>query len=154
MEERLIGQVKWFDNTKNYGFIIVKSEGENKDKNVFVHQLNIRANGYRKLYKGEYVEFIYSENDNETTKEKHLFHAKDVSGILGGQLMCDFDRENVTDESQRYHKVNHNKKHNNKNHINHSTQKSKYGDGYNRNNNSRGNNNRGNNNRGAGAAVE
>ena len=149
-EERLIGQVKWFDNNKNYCFILVKTEGDHKDKNVFVHQVNIRANGYRKLHKGEYVEFVYSANDNESTSDKHPFHATDVSGILGGQLMCDFEREN---ENDGFHKVNGKKNFNNKRNFNNKPfDKNKYGSGYDRNNNR--NNNRDNNRDNGGAAAE
>jgi cold shock CspA family protein len=99
MANRLIGQVKWFDNGKNFGFIIVRTEGEHLDKNIFVHQLNIRANGYRKLHKGEYIEFSYTENTNEATKERHPYQATDVSGILNGPLMCDFENENSNENS-------------------------------------------------------
>ncbi len=49
------GTVKSFG--KSYGFIY----GEN-DKEYFVHYSNLKT-GYKRLYSGEYVEFIPEEND-------------------------------------------------------------------------------------------
>ncbi len=34
----IVGQVKWFSNQLNYGFITVLSEGEHNGIDVFVHQ--------------------------------------------------------------------------------------------------------------------
>ncbi len=47
-----IGKVKWFNETKGYGFI--EQEG---DKDVFVHYTAIRMDGYRTLKEGQPVEF-------------------------------------------------------------------------------------------------
>ncbi|MDR1729027.1 MAG: cold-shock protein [Acidobacteriota bacterium] len=49
---RVIGAVKWFNNTKGYGFI---SQPEGAD--VFVHYSAIQEKGYRTLREGEQVEF-------------------------------------------------------------------------------------------------
>ena len=46
------GTVKWFNNTKKYGFILT-DEG----KEVFVHFSEIEAEGYKTLKKGDEVEF-------------------------------------------------------------------------------------------------
>ena len=46
------GKVKWFNETKGYGFI--EQEG---DKDVFVHYTAIRMDGYRTLKEGQPVEF-------------------------------------------------------------------------------------------------
>ncbi len=46
------GKVKWFNNTKGYGFI------EREDgPDVFVHYSSIKTEGYKSLDKGEDVEF-------------------------------------------------------------------------------------------------
>ena len=50
--QRTSGTVKWFNNTKGYGFI---SQPAGAD--VFVHYSAIRENGYRTLREGEQVEF-------------------------------------------------------------------------------------------------
>ena len=52
MSERLTGIVKWFNNTKGFGFI----EAENHD-DVFVHFKAIAGDGYKTLNKGQQVSF-------------------------------------------------------------------------------------------------
>ncbi len=86
--ERFNGSVKWFNNNLNYGFVTVITEGEHLNRDVFVHQSNIRSNGYRTLQTGEYVSFVLSPNDDEA----HPLHATDVTGISGGKLLCDYPR--------------------------------------------------------------
>lgn len=51
-----IGRVKWFNETKGYGFI--EQDGE---KDVFVHYTAIRMDGYRTLKEGQPVEFVVLE---------------------------------------------------------------------------------------------
>lgn len=51
MADREKGTVKWFNNTKGYGFIQRESE-----KDVFVHQNAIR-NRFDELKEGDSVEF-------------------------------------------------------------------------------------------------
>ena len=50
------GKVKWFNNTKGYGFI-TREDGPD----VFVHYSAIRAEGYRTLDEGQEVEFEIKE---------------------------------------------------------------------------------------------
>jgi CspA family cold shock protein len=52
MSERIIGTIKWFNNTKGYGFI-----GRENGEDVFVHFSAIKGDGYRSLEEGEKVEF-------------------------------------------------------------------------------------------------
>jgi len=47
-----LGQVKWFNDAKGFGFI-KRSSGED----VFVHYSVIEGTGYRSLYEGQEVEF-------------------------------------------------------------------------------------------------
>jgi cold shock protein len=49
---RVVGQVKWFNNAKGYGFI-----GRDGGNDVFVHYSAIVGDGYRSLQEGEAVEF-------------------------------------------------------------------------------------------------
>jgi cold shock protein len=49
---KITGTVKWFNNTKGYGFI---SQPTGSD--VFVHYSSIQEKGYRTLREGEQVEF-------------------------------------------------------------------------------------------------
>jgi len=46
------GRIKWFDNTKGWGFIEIEGA-----RDVFVHYSAIRGDGYRTLDGGEEVEF-------------------------------------------------------------------------------------------------
>jgi CspA family cold shock protein len=50
--QRVTGQVKWFNNAKGYGFI-----GREGGNDVFVHYSAITGDGYRTLQEGESVEF-------------------------------------------------------------------------------------------------
>ncbi len=51
------GKVKWFNNTKGYGFI----EYDGSERDVFVHYSAIQGDGYRTLKEGQAVEFELKE---------------------------------------------------------------------------------------------
>ena len=56
MSEKQQGTVKWFNGSKDYGFI------EREDGNdLFVHYNSIIADGYRSLDEGQRVEFTVVE---------------------------------------------------------------------------------------------
>jgi cold shock protein len=48
----MIGTVKWFNNSKGYGFL-----GREDGPDVFVHYSAILGDGYRSLAEGDPVEF-------------------------------------------------------------------------------------------------
>ena len=75
-EERISGVVQWFNNTKGFGFI--KPDDDSED--LFVHQSDIRSEGFRSLFEGDRVEFIIADGDNGKTK------AVDVTGPKGAPL--------------------------------------------------------------------
>ena len=59
MSDRETGTVKWFNNSKGFGFI----EREQGD-DVFVHYSSIRdSGGFRTLAEGQRVEFALMESD-------------------------------------------------------------------------------------------
>ena len=47
------GTVKWFNNSKGYGFIV----NESLEGDVFVHYSSINMTGYKTLQEGEAVSF-------------------------------------------------------------------------------------------------
>jgi len=96
--ERLTGMVKWFNNKAGFGFITVSGEGENSGKDIFVHYTSIRVNNsqYKYLVQGEYVDFTLVKSENE----KHEYHATDVSGVLGGSIMCETRRMALSTQPQ------------------------------------------------------
>ena len=89
--DRLIGQVKWFNNKSGYGFITV-SDGENSGKDIFAHfsTIHVGDSQYKYLVQGEYVEFELTTSTNEA----HEFQATNISGIKGGRLMCETRQSN------------------------------------------------------------
>ena len=72
-----MGTCKWFDSTKGFGFITP----EDGSPDVFVHQSEINAKGFRSLAEGEKVEYTLSVN--EKTKK---VGAKGVSGPNGAPV--------------------------------------------------------------------
>lgn len=59
MSSKQIGTVKWFHNIKGYGFI---NTDENEEE-IFVHYSEINAEGFKKLKRGEKVEFVLDNGD-------------------------------------------------------------------------------------------
>lgn len=57
MAERETGTVKWFNNTKGYGFI---ARGDDQP-DIFVHYSAVRGEGYRSLEEGQRVEFTITQ---------------------------------------------------------------------------------------------
>jgi CspA family cold shock protein len=54
--ERETGTVKWFNDSKGYGFIARDAGGD-----IFVHYSAIVGSGYRALVEGQRVEFTVGE---------------------------------------------------------------------------------------------
>jgi CspA family cold shock protein len=69
MAERETGTVKWFNDSKGYGFIQRESGAD-----VFVHFRAIRGEGHRTLLEGQKVEFAVTQG------QKGL-QADDVSAV-------------------------------------------------------------------------
>ncbi len=58
MSEREVGVVKWFNDSKGYGFI--SREGAS---DVFVHYSAIQSDGFRSLKEGQQVEFSVEQGN-------------------------------------------------------------------------------------------
>ena len=71
MSARENGTVKWFNNSKGYGFIQRDAGGD-----VFVHFRAIRGDGYKSLEEGQRVEFTVADG------QKGL-QAEDVTLVEG-----------------------------------------------------------------------
>jgi len=56
MTDRVTGTVKWFSDSKGFGFI-EREEG----KDVFVHHSAINSSGFRSLQEGQRVEFVIEQ---------------------------------------------------------------------------------------------
>lgn len=55
------GTVKWFNDSKGYGFIAAEDQQE-----LFVHFSEIEGRGFRTLQEGEHVEFEIKRGDRGT----------------------------------------------------------------------------------------
>jgi len=53
----VFGKVKWFNESKGYGFITPEDGG----RDLFCHQTEIRMEGFRTLREGQRVEFTVGE---------------------------------------------------------------------------------------------
>ena len=58
MSERIVGTVKWFNDSKGYGFL-AQEGGED----VFVHFSAISMEGFKTLAEGQEVEFEIKSGD-------------------------------------------------------------------------------------------
>lgn len=63
---RVTGTIKWFNNTKGFGFITPDDGG----KDVFVHYNAIEGEGYRSLKENDKVEFVVKEGEKGLQAEK------------------------------------------------------------------------------------
>lgn len=64
------GIVKWFNNTKGYGFIL----SDNGDGDIFAHYSAIDMEGYKTLKAGQSVQF-------EAEQGPKGFHAKKIQAV-------------------------------------------------------------------------
>lgn len=48
-----VGQVKWFNDSKGYGFI----QADGSERDIFVHYTAILGEGFKSLAEGQRVEF-------------------------------------------------------------------------------------------------
>ena len=59
MSNKSTGTVKWFDESKGFGFVSQADGG----KDVFVHFRAIESDGFRTLTEGQTVEFVVEQGN-------------------------------------------------------------------------------------------
>jgi CspA family cold shock protein len=62
---RITGKVKWFNNSKGYGFIAQPGESD-----IFVHYSAIEGDGFKTLQEGQSVEFEINHGPKGPQAEK------------------------------------------------------------------------------------
>ena len=62
---RTTGTIKWFNNSKGYGFI-----GQDGGEDVFVHYSAIEGDGHKSLQEGDQVEFELTQGQKGPQAEK------------------------------------------------------------------------------------
>ena len=70
MSDKINGTVKWFNNSKGYGFITPEGGG----RDLFVHMNDIQMDGYKTLNENQNVEFEVTDGEKgpAATKVKPL----------------------------------------------------------------------------------
>lgn len=63
-----VGRVKWFNNTRGFGFI-----EKNGGDEIFVHYSAIRTEGYKTLTEGQAVEFDVYEGQKGPEAQNVIF---------------------------------------------------------------------------------
>ena len=58
MSDRVLGTVKWFNDSKGYGFI-----SQDSGPDAFAHQSEIQSDGFRTLTEGQRVEFTLAQGE-------------------------------------------------------------------------------------------
>ena len=64
------GKVKWFNESKGYGFITIDDGGNGEPQDCFVHYSAIEGQGYRTLTEGEEVTFELVQGQKGLAAEK------------------------------------------------------------------------------------
>ena len=68
------GTMKWFNNSKGWGFVSLEDESE-----AFVHYSDIEGDGFKSLYVGDVIEFELAEGE-KGAKAIHVVKTADGEG--------------------------------------------------------------------------
>jgi cold shock CspA family protein len=98
---KFFGRVKWFNNKAGYGFVTVLGEKdtEHLGEDIFAHHsgVNVGSEQYKYLVQGEYVTFELRSSDSGN----HPYQANKLTGLFGGNLMCETRNEQRQLRSER-----------------------------------------------------
>jgi cold shock CspA family protein len=99
MGDQRQGRIKWFNIQHGYGFITPLTAVDGAE-DIFVHHTSIitKREQYKYLVEGEYVEFVLEESSSD----KHPFHATAITGIQGGPLLCETRNLELTQSYSRH----------------------------------------------------
>ena len=86
--KKYLGKVKWFNNKSGYGFLSFLNDTDFVNKDIFVHHTSLKVKDelYKYLVQGEYIEFGVQKMTNS---KDHEYQAVDITGVSGGDLMCE-----------------------------------------------------------------
>ena len=78
------GLVKWFNDSKGYGFIQAADDKDNRD--IFVHYTAIQGEGFRTLPEGAQVNFelIETERGPQASKVEIVGGLAPIKGVILG----------------------------------------------------------------------
>ena len=96
--ERYIGRIKWFNNSRGYGFLSYRGS-DGSDKDVFVHFSAINCqndNSFRTLTQGEYVSFSLADSN-----KPGQLQASNITGVNGGPLLSEQREQNRQSRGDR-----------------------------------------------------
>ena len=96
--ERYTGRIKWFNNSRGYGFLSYKGS-DGSDKDVFVHFSAINCqndNSFRTLTQGEYVSFSLADSN-----KPGQLQASNITGVNGGPLLSEQREQNRQSRGDR-----------------------------------------------------
>ena len=80
----LVGNVKWFNSKKGYGFVnVMTPDNENTGKDFLTNFSNITTDGYKRLFQENM--FLFNLGKSEEGKTICM----DVMGVHGGPLLTD-----------------------------------------------------------------
>ncbi len=85
MSEVTQGTVKWFNNSKGFGFITPSDGG----KDLFVHMNDIQMDGFKTLKDGQSVDFIEGSTEKGPCAT-NVIPKKSVSNISKGECLMLF----------------------------------------------------------------
>jgi len=69
------GIVKWFNDQKGFGFIVPDDPADRQpNKDLFVHQRNIKAEGFRTLVDGQRVSFDIEVGSDSRRQAVNVAH--------------------------------------------------------------------------------